>query len=278
MEGGGVAGLEEDEAGGLRRDLGALLEAAREGVGLLREIRDIQHRMIRELAAARLTGDYERLGPDRTLEFDYEGTPIRLFLPSGPADLIQAAILHARSFYGAEMLEMVRRLVPMAGERVLDVGANLGNHTVFFSRVCGAREVEAFEPVRRSFLTLERNAALNGVPAILHNCGLGARSGRAEAKMNPLNLGGASLSERPDGRIEVFALDDLDIAPFRAMKIDVEGWAAEVLEGAPRTISRNRPHLVVEALPMETERVHAILTSLNYRRAESLGDDYVYLP
>ena len=62
------------------------------------------------------------------------------------------------------------------------------------------------------------------------------------------------------------------------MKIDVEGWAVDVLEGARRSISANRPSIVVEALPEEVERVHTILTSLNYRQVERLGDDYVYLP
>ena len=62
------------------------------------------------------------------------------------------------------------------------------------------------------------------------------------------------------------------------MKIDVEGMAADVLEGARGTLSRYRPSLVVEAFPEEIERVDAILTALDYRRAENLGDDYVYLP
>ena len=269
---------DDNELKELRRDISDLLAAVRKGVDHLAEIRNTQYRAVQEVISIRLASEYERLGSDKALEFDYEGAPIRMFLPTGPSDLIQHAILRNRSFYSAAMLEMVRRIMPMAGERVLDVGANLGNHTVFFSKVCGAREVEAFEPVHQSFLALERNVRLNGVQAILHNFGLSAHSGRAEAKIHPLNLGGSRLLARPDGRIEIFSLDNLDVAPFRAMKIDVEGWAADVLEGARRSISANRPSIVVEALPEEVERVHTILASLNYRQVERLGDDYVYLP
>lgn len=168
--------------------------------------------------------------------------------------------------------------MPMAGERILDVGAYIGNHTVFFSKICGASEVESFEPVRTSFRALERNVLINDINAKIHNIGLGAESGEARAVLNPSNMGGSGLQPTSGGGIKIMVLDDLNLAPFRAMKIDVEGMAFEVLKGARRSITANRPSIHVEAFPHEYPTVHGFLTEMDYRKIGQIADDHVYVP
>ncbi len=73
-------------------------------------------------------------------------------------------------------------------------------------------------------------------------------------------------------------LDDLNLAPFRAMKIDVEGMAFEVLKGARRSITANRPSIHVEAFPHEYPTVHGFLTEMDYRKIGQIADDHVYVP
>ena len=168
--------------------------------------------------------------------------------------------------------------MPMAGERILDVGAYIGNHTVFFSTICGAAEVEAFEPVRTSFRALERNARLNHVNVKLHNVGVGATSGEARLNLVEANAGGSSLEPFAGGGVKIVALDELELAPFRAMKIDVEGMAPQVLQGARGVIAANKPHIVVEAFPHEFDAVNGLMLSMAYRKIGQVSDDHVYVP
>jgi len=62
----------------------------------------------------------------------------------------------------------------------------------------------------------------------------------------------ASLRDRGDGgaavEVPLRTLDSFDFKDVSFVKIDVEGSELEVLEGGRRTISRDRPHLLVELL------------------------------
>ena len=257
--------------------LASVSEAVRECAAHLGNIHHLQNGIIHELVTNNLYMVWANLAIEKTFEFEYEEIPIRLFLPTGPGDLIQHHILRNRTFFHPESLEMTRTLMPMAGGRILDIGAYIGNHTVFYSKLCGASEVECFEPVRTSFRALERNVRLNDVNAKLHNFGLGADSSEGRAILNPTNVGGSSLQHVKGGGIKICALDDLNVAPFRAMKIDVEGMALDVLKGARRTIDANRPSIHVEAFPNEFAAVNEFLTSMGYRKIGQVSDDHVYV-
>jgi FkbM family methyltransferase len=260
-----------------QQEIGKMRAAVEEGANHLLHIHNLQHAIIQEIVNTNLYRAYENLGKEKTIEFEYDGIPVNLFLPTGPSDLIQRDIIWKRTFFHPESLEMIRALMPMSGERVLDLGAYIGNHTVFFAKICGAREVESFEPVRSSFRALERNTAINNVRVKLHNFGLGAEMGEARVDLVEQNAGGSTLRAFKGGGIRVAPLDSLDLAPFRAVKIDVEGMAAEVLQGARRSIEANRPSIVVEAFPHEFEAVNQILISMSYRKIGQVSDDHVYV-
>jgi FkbM family methyltransferase len=266
-----------DALGVFRQDIDRIRAAMQEGATHLLHIHNLQHAIIQEIVNTNLYRSYENLGKQKILEFEYDGTPISLFLPSGPIDLIQRDILWKRNFFHPESLEMIRALMPMSGERILDIGAYIGNHTVFFAKICGAREVESFEPVRSSFRALERNAQINNVTAKLHNFGLGAVAGEARVNLVETNAGGSVLQHFVGGGVKVAPLDSLDLAPFCAMKIDVEGMAVEVLLGARRSIETNWPRIVVEAFPHEFEAVNELLISMTYRKIGQVSDDHVYV-
>jgi FkbM family methyltransferase len=261
----------------IRQDIDKMRAAMQDGANHLLHIHNLQHAIIQEVLNTNLYRSYENLGKEKILEFEYDGTPVKLFLPTGPIDLIQRDILWKRTFFHPESLEMIRALMPMDGERILDIGAYIGNHTVYFAKICGAAEVESFEPVRSSFRALERNAKLNNVNAKLHNFGLGAAAGEARVNLVETNAGGSALQHFAGGGVRVAPLDSLDLAPFRAMKIDVEGMAVEVLQGARRTIETHWPSIVVEAFPHEFEAVNELLVSLGYRKIGQVSDDHAYI-
>jgi FkbM family methyltransferase len=139
------------------------------------------------------------------------------------------------------------------GQTAVDVGANVGAHSLVFSELVGTRgTVYAFEPQRILFQLLCANMALNGrVNVHCRPEALGEAAG--SSCVPPLNyaveenFGAAALRDGGDGeRVPVLTLDSLDLPRCNLLKIDVEGMELRVLQGARQTIERCRPLLYVE--------------------------------
>jgi FkbM family methyltransferase len=157
----------------------------------------------------------------------------------------------------------------------LDIGANKGVYT-WLLRGC-SREVHAFEPNPKMFRFLSR---LRGGNVHVSPIALSNESGQAVLRVPRHRRGGfsnqgASLSsvKVADGyegvAIEARRLDDMDIADIGFIKIDVEGFEQAVLDGAQRTIARDRPVLLIEMEEAHTrqpiEDAIARVESLGYR-------------
>lgn len=176
------------------------------------------------------------------------------------------------------LLERFRQHVPR-GATIIDAGANIGNHSVYFARVCGARQIYAFEPMRETFKILSRNAEINAMDRIqCHNFALGARLGRADLRQySAANIGATRLESDEDGFYEVRPLDSLQFTELNLIKMDVEGAQISVLDGARETLARHKPLIWIELLPQEAEESHERLLSLGYDRMETLSNtDFIY--
>jgi FkbM family methyltransferase len=154
--------------------------------------------------------------------------------------------------YSEGETEVFRQFV-QEGHVVLDVGANLGAHTLYFANTVGRRgAVLAFEPQRVIFQTLCANMALNSLTNVYcNNVAVGAEHG--SVLVPPLdayctqNFGSLSLLEAAEGvRVEKITLDSLNLPRCNFLKIDVEGMELDVLRGARQTIERHKPVLYVE--------------------------------
>ncbi len=176
------------------------------------------------------------------------GHRIVLATPGGD-DLISAAIRHAKNFYEADVLGKCRE-IHIPGTAIVDVGANIGNHTVFFGRVLGA-PVYAFEPFPASFAFLRHNVAANGLDATVRAFAgaLGANEARGDTVLpDGSNLGMVRVREAAAGAIEIRRLDSFAIEwPVGLLKIDVEGSECAVLQGAAGLIGRDLPDIMLEA-------------------------------
>jgi FkbM family methyltransferase len=179
---------------------------------------------------------------------EQEGARYEIVLPDADEDYIQKSILNSGAPYELAMLRDMRvRLTP--GDLVLDIGANVGNHTLYLAVLARARVI-AFEPNVGLTAALEASVARNGLGDAIdvRTMGLGRAAGAAEfARAMPDNLGAQSLA-LGKGAIEVATLDSLGIeGPVRMIKIDVEGMEVDVLEGAGVLIGRDRPLLYIES-------------------------------
>lgn len=139
------------------------------------------------------------------------------------------------------------------GAVVLDIGANIGAHTVPLAQLVGSGGVVvAFEPQPVLHQILSANVVLNSIPNVIsYAMALGDEEG--ECKIPALdytqeeNFGGISMDFVDEGdsvpvcRLDGFQLDRVDF-----IKLDVEGFESKVLAGAGETIARCRPIMYIE--------------------------------
>lgn len=150
--------------------------------------------------------------------------------------------------------DMVRLFRTVARGTVLDVGANIGCTALLFSGL--ADTVHAFEPSPTTHAILAGNvtAAEN---VTTHNYGLGEKAGTFELTYAANNRSGgfvSNLTQASAGHvvelIEIRRMDDavrgLHLSAVDFIKLDVEGFEASVLRGAPETLWRFRPVVVLE--------------------------------
>ncbi len=166
------------------------------------------------------------------------------------------------------------------GDRIVDVGANIGNHSVAFARV--GCEVEAFEPNPTAYSLLVRNLEINGLSLRVkpYDLALGQIEGRGALSI-PIagNLGSGTIRPTRDGDVALTTLDATVKGDVRLIKIDAEGAEADVLRGASTTLQRCRPLVVAELRDRAaTREVSAMLSPLGYRRLPiRLTGDPTYL-
>lgn len=152
-------------------------------------------------------------------------------------------------FFEAMELEELRKVI-RPGARVVDIGANTGNHTVFFAGPMRAQSVLAIEPLPPAITALTASVARNGLTNVdlsRLGIGIGAREGRARLVFSQRGgFGSTSLEADPAGDIRIAPLDAVVSGPVDFLKIDVEGMELEVLAGAERVIAQSRPRIFIE--------------------------------
>lgn len=138
----------------------------------------------------------------------------------------------------------------------IDVGANVGQHSLYMSQYC--EEVHAFEPYERVRKFLEEKVKLNEIQNIyIHGFGLSDTDGELEF-FEPIgcNTGtGSFSSNRAYTNTSSLVLQVVNgdtylkkISPPKVdiIKIDVEGFESNVIFGLTNTLNKFRPIVVME--------------------------------
>lgn len=146
------------------------------------------------------------------------------------------------------------------GDVVLDIGANIGAHTLVFSNLVGPTgTVLAFEPQRLIYYMLCSNVVTNGIinTTCLQNA-VGSEIGRIDVPefdfSRPNNFGALELDQNDAGvsqgvqkfSVKLTTIDSFNLPRCAFVKIDVEGMETKVILGARDTIKRLKPMLYVE--------------------------------
>lgn len=207
--------------------------------------------------------------------------------------------------YQKQNLMHLRSICP-SPRTVLDIGMNIGMNTIEYAT--WAQRVIGFEPVPATYQAALDNIAMNakdysthtgwwlerGVWASMqmtgtietHNIALGAdaRTVEMHIKKNDghnrvandcggfTTVSGRAIKRNqgyPRVAIAQKALDSLNYQEVDIIKIDVEGYELQVLEGAHDTILRNRPIVQVECVDIQPRAygrtIQALMDYFNHR-------------
>ena len=122
-----------------------------------------------------------------------------------------------------------------------DVGANVGSYSVLAAGVARAKAF-SFEPVPQTFRSLERNVKENDLQTFVNcvNAGVGAKEEMLyftslNDSVNHVVSEGSISDFTKVVKVPIVKLDDYASGPAHAIliKIDVEGFETEVLNGMP---------------------------------------------
>jgi FkbM family methyltransferase len=211
-----------------------------------------------------------------------------------PDDRIAEEIQHQGTFYEIDLLEHLADRVPPGGTYV-DVGANIGNHTVYFAKFM-ADHVIAIEPHPDLIPVLRRNLSRNAVTNVsVLTSAVGAREGVGRMALRracalAANIGGSHVeivepagpesAEAATPPVLVSTLDrvlaDFTHDRITLVKLDIEGMELAALQGATSLLTKERPQLVIELATSEARSaVRALLEGLGY---EDVGRRFGWTP
>ncbi len=159
---------------------------------------------------------------------------------------------------------------------IIDVGASIGNHTLFFAKVMGA-DVLAFEPYKPSFERLEANITLERDvedKVVTENIALSDRNGMVGMKpVSDTNAGMARVVEGDE--VECMKLDSYKLQCnwiekvewFDIMKVDIEHHNEQFLKGAATTLKAAKGDVFIEAeTPEQLAICDRYMTMYGYTR------------
>lgn len=172
-------------------------------------------------------------------------------------DLIQKS-LYQGVFYEEDELDIISKFIKKDAV-IIDVGANIGNHAIYFDKFLSPKTVYVIEPISRAITMMLQNIALTYSHTInLDYIGLALSDKMCYTTPNTTcehNLGATTFREiLPEENIDVenFGFKTVTgdsifenlIVDF--IKIDVEGMELKVLDGFKETIRKNKPIIFIE--------------------------------
>ena len=155
-----------------------------------------------------------------------------------------------------------------------NVCLDIGSHVGFWTRTLATRfnTVHCFEPNPTFINCFNMNIKNDNV--ILHEIGLSNKDHTASQEFN------STVMTHTPGNVQCQPLDSFNLNNIDFIKIDVDGFEVEVLEGAVETITRNKPIINVEMKkqkrPEVCNRVRRILYGLSYRPRKRTRSDEIW--
>ena len=189
-------------------------------------------------------------------------------------DYVFQCIAQSHDYYEAETL---RKWTPWLRDPkyIVDVGANLGNHTLYWATHLQAKKIISIEPVPPNYAMLEKNIQNNHLDCVISvRAAIGEHSGMAKVvAFDDSNYGGTTYeySDQADDAGDTQKVCTLDtvLSEFQIpyvdfVKIDTEGFELSVLNGMKEILKRDRPALWIEVSGNTVADVYDLLSGFGY--------------
>lgn len=201
------------------------------------------------------------------------------FLIKNPEDHVQRRLVHDRDLYEEPILKDLNQYIP-ENPVIIDAGAHVGTHSLFWARYKNAKSIYAFEPQADIFDILKTNIELNNYQNIIHpfNIGLSNISGKARISATVQNISALTqIKEDETGDITVESIDNFDFNGEKIdfIKIDTERHEFKILQGAKNLIKKDKPVIFVETSYDTDEEVIDLMKSYNYHEIKMYRDEYM---
>jgi FkbM family methyltransferase len=195
-----------------------------------------------------------------------------LFYITNPFDIIQAHQCRGLFFEQQELISLKKYV----GEKkiIAEIGANIGNHTIFYAHHMNPTKIIPFETNPKSIEILRKNLMLNTFNVEIDERGIGIGLGSINQNYtiqqdDPNNLVAAKLIKSTGSvdPVQVKIFDEvMGDHKVDFMKIDVEGMEFEVLKGASESILRNKPLIYIEVWKQSIPKLEDWIKTFNYEQ------------
>ena len=193
-------------------------------------------------------------------------------------EFIQNRIFLEQNYFENRELSQIKKYIN-TGDVILDIGANIGNHTIYFLMECKAKYVYCFEPTKHTFEILRKNIEINNLSddVELYNFALGSIETNGHMDINKGDAGANHVILDKDGDVVVKRLDQVVFdKKIDFVKIDVEGFEYDVLIGAEDVLKKYRPIIYIEIFDSNYDKVNSVLNKMGYFMVEKFEKDYIY--
>ncbi len=206
------------------------------------------------LAAFFMLPAFMRPKMDSIKSFSIYGKPF--ITPKGPRELRTALnLIHEIIGLNQYRIQLIKN-----DAVVIDAGANTGVFSIFVAANHPRSAIHAFEPTPSTFEALKTNTRY--YPNIkIYNFGLGEKEKKASILLAS-GSGGNYIGERGIP-VQIKTLDSFNL-PADFIKIDTEGYEANILRGAAETLKKYKPIIVMSAYhkPNDETELPALLNSI----------------
>ena len=209
--------------------------------------------------------------------------PISIYLHD-KGDYISDIISESQKFYEEDTIYRFARLILMSKKEgcFIDVGCNIGNHSILLSKLAGFKQTIMIDPVEENICIARKN----NPDAIAIKAAATSQNGYLDFYTYEDNYGAGTIKElwdKPFGEgndpkwgkklrldnIKSIKIDSIVSEEVLAIKIDVEGAEKRVLEGAVNILKKYKPIIWIE---MHNDEI--LKNSFEYSRFEITNTMY----
>lgn len=211
---------------------------------------------------------------------------IKFYVPNYPLDTIQRLIVDKSRFYEHDVLKELDNYIPEDAV-ICDIGANIGNHSLYWASNMKVKQIYAFEPVDTTYKILKTNIKINNLENIIKPFNIGLSDEKGYGVINIYsndNIGGTHIkkSDNLNGeKLNIDKLDNIEISEEKIdfIKIDVEGHELFTLKGAEQTINKYKPLIFIEIFAENSDTITELLSSYGYTLKQTFRDNnYLFAP